>query len=57
MQPIAITLRSFNSVPEGVTQIQNRAQATFALILRDYIGFVFTGALYRIGQRAHITGK
>ena len=54
MQPNTETQTRFDGVAEGVAEIENGANATFAFILTNHPGFDFATAFDRISQRLRV---
>eukprot|EP01022_Parablepharisma_sp_SALTPOND_P033114 TRINITY_DN881_c1_g1_i23.p1 TRINITY_DN881_c1_g1~~TRINITY_DN881_c1_g1_i23.p1 ORF type:complete len:1292 (+),score=465.19 TRINITY_DN881_c1_g1_i23:16524-20399(+) len=56
VQPFTVAQAILDGVAEGVAEVEDGAQAAFALVLADHVGLDFAGALDRVGQGGVILG-
>ena len=57
MQPDAVTSGRLNRMAEGMTEVQQRAIALFALVPADDLRFDLTGAANGVGQCIPTAGQ
>ena len=57
MQPLAVALAVLDGMPEGMSEVQDRATPRFTLVLGDNFRLQFTGSSYRVSQCVGIAAQ